>query len=119
MSGKGSKQRPTDLKKFGKNYEKAFGEKLNKVDIDRLSGAIKMESKSSEIRQKRKVKLVKEYVDQNGVEMVIVNINDSFTNKVITRSVYNTLERDLTNDDAPADDIVDAETVETVDIDDK
>jgi len=51
--------------------------------------------------------------------MVIVNINDSFTNKVITRSVYDTLERDLTNEDAPADNIVDAETVETVETDDK
>ena len=112
MSGKGSKQRPTDLKKFGKNYEKAFGTKPTKAEIDRVTGAIKLETISSEVRQKRKVKLIKEYVDQNGVEMVIVNINDALTNKVITKGVYNTLNRDNTNEDAPKDDIVDAEIVE-------
>ena len=30
MAGKGSKQRPTDQKKFDKNYERIFGKK-NKV----------------------------------------------------------------------------------------
>ena len=30
MAGKGSKQRPTDLKKFGDNYDAIFGNKPKK-----------------------------------------------------------------------------------------
>lgn len=32
-NGKGSKQRPTNLKKFGENYDKIFRKKVLKSDI--------------------------------------------------------------------------------------
>ena len=33
MSGKGSKQRPTDKKKFENNYERIFGEKRKSAEV--------------------------------------------------------------------------------------
>ena len=97
-NGKGSKQRPTDIKKYTKNFEQVFGKKFNKVDMKALNNIIAIESKSSEVRQKRKIKVIKEYTDHNGTEMVIVNINDALTNKVIDKRVLLTLEHELVSD---------------------
>ena len=95
MSGKGSKQRPTDLDKFRKNFEKVFSENPDlDVELDELSGAIKIESKASAARQERKVTLIKEWTDNNGVEMVVINIDDALTNKVIPKNLYRTMLRD-------------------------
>tara|TARA_R110001632_G_scaffold184128_2_gene304226 strand:+ start:2604 stop:3023 length:420 start_codon:yes stop_codon:yes gene_type:complete len=99
MNGKGNKPRPTDLKKFRKNYENAFGKGITKAEIDKMSGVIKLESISSEVRQKRKIKVIKEYTDQNGVDMVIININGATANKVVTKNIYKTLEHDIVDTD--------------------
>lgn len=99
MNGKGSKPRPTDLKKFSKNYEKAFGKKLSKAEIDEMTGVIKIETEASNRRQERRVKVIKEYTDENGIDMVIININDSLTNKTIPKQVLQTMDRELVNKD--------------------
>ena len=101
-NGKGSRPRPTNLKQYQKNYDKVFPVKNDietQAALDKVTGAIKLETKSSEIRQDRKVRVIKEYVDNNGVDMVIVNINDAFTNKTIPRRVLDSLEREIVNDD--------------------
>ena len=94
MSGKGSKQRPANLKKFRKNFEKVFNDPKVKAELDELSGAIKIESKASEARQEREIKLIKEWTDHNGVEMVVINIDNALTNKIIPKNVYRTMLRD-------------------------
>lgn len=93
-NGKGSKQRPVDIDKFRKNYDNVFGKGKLKVDVDKLTNAIKLETISHETRSKRKVKVIKEYTDSNGVEMIIININDSLTNRIIPKALYTTLERE-------------------------
>lgn len=102
-NGKGDKQRPGDLKKYQKNFEKVFGKKINKQDIKKLENIIAIETEASEQRQKRKIKIIKEYTDHNGVDMVIVNINDAMTNKVIDRRILHTLEHDIVSDSNFAD----------------
>lgn len=101
MNGKGSKQRPTNHAKYGKNYEKVFRKSINNAHVDDMTGVIKIETEASGRRQERKVKIVKEYTDQNGVDMVIVNINDSFTNKTIPKQLLQTMDRELINQDNP------------------
>lgn len=101
-NGKGSRPRPANLKQYQKNYDKVFPVKNDietQAALDKVTGAIKLETKSSEIRQDRKVRVIKEYVDNNGVDMVIVNINDAFTNKTIPKRVLDSLEREIVNDD--------------------
>lgn len=97
-NGKGDKTRPGDLKKYQKNFEKVFGKKLSKSRIKSLENVIAVETAASEARQKRKIKIIKEYTDSNNVEMVIININDSFTNKVIPKNMLKVMEHDLVND---------------------
>lgn len=94
MSGKGSKQRPTDLTKFRKNFEKVFNDPKVKMELDELSGAIKLETKASEARQEQEIKLIKEWTDNNGVEMVVINIDNALTNKIVPKNVYRMLLRD-------------------------
>jgi len=100
QNGKGSKPRPTDLKKYQENFEDVFREKLGDKKFKSLQDTIMIETAASEKRQKRKVKIIKEYTDQNGIEMVIVNINDSLTNKVIDKRLLQALEHDVVNKDA-------------------
>lgn len=108
MNGKGSKQRPTDLKKFGKNYDKAFKKKLKKaaqeanVNIDPDTGAISVVNKDGTIKTKeRKIIVKREYVDQNGIEMCIVNIDDAMTNKTMSKRMLKALEHGIVNDEHP------------------
>jgi len=101
MNGKGSKQRPTDLKKYGKNYKKVFDKKTNNAQVDEMTGVIKIETEASGRRQERKVKVIKEYTDENGTDMVIININDSFTNKIIPKQLLQTMDREIINQDNP------------------
>lgn len=99
MNGKGSTPRPVDIDKYQENYEKIYGKKMTKAEVDAMTGVIKLETQASNVRQERKVKIIKEYIDENGIEMIIININNSFTNKTIPKQVYLTMERELVNKD--------------------
>lgn len=107
MNGKGDKPRPTDLKKFRKNFEKAFSKKKNNkkvrdsidVNIDQDTGAIQLKSSSGVEHTEKKINIIKEYTDNNGIKMVIVNINDSMTNKVMTSRQLKTLQHELVNEE--------------------
>ena len=106
--GKGSKQRPTNMKKYGKNYDKAFKKKIKKaaqeanVNIDPDTGAITVSNKSGTIKTKeRKIVIKREYIDQNGIEMCIVNIDDSMTNKTMSKRMLKALEHGIVNEDHP------------------
>lgn len=99
QNGKGSKPRKMNLEKFQKNFEDVFRDKVGEEAFKSLQDTIAIETAASENRQKRKVKIVKEYTDQNGVEMVIVNINNSLTNRVIDKRLLQTLEHDVVNKD--------------------
>lgn len=108
MNGKGSKQRPTDIKKYGKNYDKAFKKKLKKaaqeanVNIDPDTGAISVTNKTGTIKTKeRKIVIKREYTDQNGTEMCIVNIDDAMTNKTISKKMLRALEHGIVNEEHP------------------
>ena len=107
-NGKGSKQRPTNMKKYGKNYDKAFRKKLKKtaqeanVNIDPDTGAISVTNKEGTIKTKeRKIIVKREYVDQNGIEMCIVNIDDAMTNKTMTKKMLRALEHGIVNEEHP------------------
>ena len=107
-NGKGSKQRPTNIKKYGKNYDKAFKKKLKKaaqeanVNIDPDTGAISVVNKDGTIKTKeRKIVIKREYTDQNGVEMCIVNIDDALTNKIMSKKMLKALEHGIVNDEHP------------------
>jgi hypothetical protein len=107
MNGKGDKQRPTNLEKFGKNYDKAFDKnevidnitKSIDVDFDNDTGAIKIRNSDGIETREKKINVIKEYVDINNVEMVIVNIDDSLTNKVMTKRQLKTLRHELINEE--------------------
>lgn len=107
MNGKGDKQRPTDLKKFGKNYDKAFDKnniidnvtKSIDVDFDNETGAIKIRNSDGIETREKKINIIKEYVDNNNVEMVIVNIDDSLTNKVMTKRQLKTIRHEVVNEE--------------------
>lgn len=108
MNGKGSKQRPTDMKKYGKNYDKAFKKKLKKtaqeanVNIDPDTGAISVTNKEGTIKTKeRKIIIKREYTDQNGIEMCIVNIDDAMTNKTMSKKMLRALEHGIVNEEHP------------------
>lgn len=108
MNGKGSKQRPTDMKKYHKNYEKAFNKNVKKiadeanVNIDPDSGAITISNKGGTIKtRERKIIVKREYVDQNGIEMCIVNIDDALTNKTITKRQLKVLQHGIINEEHP------------------
>lgn len=47
MSGKGSKQRPTDHKKFSDNYDRIFGKKDKKEKTDERTMGREVPSKNS------------------------------------------------------------------------
>lgn len=107
-NGKGSKQRPTDLKKYSKNYDKAFKKKIKKaaqeanVNIDPDTGAISVTNKDGTIKtRERKIVIKREYVDQNGIEMCIVNIDDAMTNKTMTKRMLKALEHGIVNEEHP------------------
>jgi prenyltransferase beta subunit len=107
-NGKGSKQRPTNMKKYGKNYDKAFKKELKKtaqeanVNIDPDTGAISVTNKDGTIKTKeRKIIVKREYVDQNGIEMCIVNIDDAMTNKTMTKKMLRALEHSIVNEEHP------------------
>lgn len=107
MNGKGDKQRPTNLKKFGKNYDKAFDKnklidnvaKSIDVDFDNNTGAIKIRNSDGIETREKKIKIIKEYVDINNIEMVIVNVDDSLTNKVMTKRQLKTLRHEVINEE--------------------
>lgn len=107
MNGKGDKQRPTNMKKFGKNYDKAFNKddiindvtKSIDVDFDSDTGAIKIRNSDGIETREKKINVIKEYVDINNVEMVIVNIDDSLTNKVMTKRQLKTLRHEIINEE--------------------
>lgn len=107
-NGKGSKQRPTNMKKYGKNYDKAFKKKLKKaaqeanVNIDPDTGAISVTNKEGTIKTKeRKIVVKREYTDQNGIEMCIVNIDDAMTNKTMSKKMLRALEHGIVNEEHP------------------
>lgn len=107
-NGKGSKQRPTNIKKYGKNYDKAFKKKIKKaaqeanVNIDPDTGAITVSNKAGTIKTKeRKIVIKREYTDQNGIEMCIVNIDDAMTNKTMEKRMLKALEHGIVNDEHP------------------
>jgi len=107
MNGKGDKQRPTDLKKYRKNFDKAFRKAKKEanvkdsidVNINQDTGAIELKSSSGVTHRERKIKVIKEYTDLNKIEMVIVNIDDSLTNKVMTKRQLKTLQHELVNEE--------------------
>lgn len=95
---KGSKPRPTDLKKYGENYEHAFKDKLNEVDVTiNQQGAIEIRNSDGEITKEKKIRIIKEYVDQNGIEMVIVNVNDALSNRTMTKNKLRALQHEIVN----------------------
>jgi len=107
-NGKGSKQRPTNLKKFRKNFDKAF--KKDKKDIlaqadiniNPDTGAITVKNKDGSIqRREKKIVVKREYVDQNGIEMCIVNIDDALTNKIMSKKMLQALEHNVVNEEHP------------------
>jgi len=107
-NGKGSKQRPTNIKKYGKNYDKAFKKKIKKaaqeanVNIDPDTGTITVSNKAGTIKTKeRKIVIKREYTDQNGIEMCIVNIDDAMTNKTMEKRMLKALEHGIVNDEHP------------------
>lgn len=107
MNGKGDKQRPTNLKKFRKNYDKVFmknkptKESVSSIDvnIDESTGAIKIRNSEGIETKERKIRVIKEYTDLNNVSMVIVNIDDALTNKVMTMRQLKTLQHELVNEE--------------------
>jgi hypothetical protein len=107
-NGKGSKQRPTNIKKYGKNYDKAFKKKIKKtaqeanVNIDPDTGTISVSNKAGTIKTKeRKIVVKREYTDQNGIEMCIVNIDDAMTNKTMSKKMVKALEHGIVNEEHP------------------
>lgn len=108
MNGKGSKQRPTNGKKYRKNYDKAFKKKLKKVskevdvNIDPDTGTISIGNKDgSSKRVEHQIVVKREYVDQNGIEMCIVNIDGGLTNKTMTKKMLHALEHGIVNEEHP------------------
>ena len=108
MNGKGSKQRPTDMKKYHKNYEKVFDKDIKNiadeanVNIDPDSGAISISNKGGTIKtRERKIVVKREYVDHNGIEMCIVNIDDALTNRIITKRQLKVLQHGIVNEEHP------------------
>jgi predicted HAD superfamily phosphohydrolase len=107
MNGKGDKPRPTNLKKYRKNFDIAFNKAKRvakvkdsiDVSINQDTGAIELKSNSGVTHRERKIKVIKEYTDQNGIDMVIVNIDDSLTNKTMTKNQLKTLQHELVNEE--------------------
>ena len=98
-NGKGDNPRPINGDKYRKNYDNIMfkpAEVEHNVNFNK--GAIEIETKSSERRQQRDIKIIKEYIDRNGVEMVIVNIDGSFSNKTITKNTYKILVHDVVDE---------------------
>ena len=95
---KGSKQRPTDLKKYGKNWDNVFNDSQEQVDVKiNDQGAIEIKNTSGEQTKERKIRVVKEYTDQNGIEMVIVNVDDALSNRTMTKSKLRALQHEIIN----------------------
>ena len=112
MNGKGSKQRPTDIKKYRKNYDKVFKKSKDKlakkvadeanVHIDPESGAINISNKGGTIStREKKIVIKREFVDQNGVEMVIVNIDDALTNTTMSKRQLKVIQHEIVNEQHP------------------
>lgn len=107
MNGKGDKQRPTDLKKYRKNYDEAFDKtkvadniaQSIDVNIDEQTGAIQIRNNDGIETRERKIRIIKEYTDLNNIDMVIVNIDDAMTNKVMTKRQLKTLQHELINEE--------------------
>lgn len=107
MNGKGDKQRPTDLKRYRKNFDKAFKKVKKKanvkdsidVNINQETGAIELKSSSGVQHTEKKIRVIKEYTDMNDIPMVIVNINDSLTNKVMPKKQLKALQHELVNEE--------------------
>jgi len=96
---KGSKQRPTDLKKYTENFEKVFNKNtMSGMDIHiNEAGAIEINNASGESTRERKIRVIKEYTDQNGIEMVIVNVDDALSNKTMTKNKLRALKHEIIN----------------------
>ena len=104
MSGKGDKPRPTNLEKYRENFDKIFNnpemeecmeEMLRRPGIEEMikeeAGLIK--------KNQRRIKIVKTYVDINNVKRLVVNINDSLTNRVLTEAQYLSLTHECNRED--------------------
>ena len=107
-NGKGSKQRPTNHKKYRKNYDKAFKKNIKKaaqeanINIDPETGVISVANKTGTIKTREKKIIIKrEWVDQNGIEMCMVNIDDALTNKIMSKKMLKALEHGIVNEEHP------------------
>lgn len=98
-NGKGDKPRPVNGDRYRKNYDKImFKPKDIEHNVNFNKGAIEIETKSSEKRQQRDIKIVKEYTDSNGIEMMVINIDGSFANKTVTKNTYKILVHDVVDE---------------------
>jgi len=110
---KGSRNRVDNIEKYTENYKKIFGKTPPKdLSIERaeqLDIILDDEQKLSRQRTEKKIIVKKEYTDRNGVDMVVVNINDSMTNTIMTARELKALRHENINDEyvSVEDDVID------------
>ena len=107
-NGKGDRSRVTNHDQFRKNFDKVFDKEKFTEDLTKM---IEQEQKLSSKRQNKKIKIVKEYTDRNGIKMAVININDSLTNTIVTKRQLDGMNREIVNEDylskTKKDDVID------------
>lgn len=112
---KGSKPRPTDLKKYTENWENVFSG-AGEIDVRvNDNGAIEIKNSSGESTTEKKYRIIKEYVDQNGIEMVIVNVDDALSNKTMPKIKLRALQHEVVNQETPVLEALDKLKSEQID----
>lgn len=100
---KGSRNRVKDIKKFNENYKKIFNKDLPKdISVERaeeLNIILDDEQKLSRVRSEKKITVKKEYIDKNGIDMVVVNINDAMTNTIMSARELKALQHECVNEE--------------------
>jgi len=107
-NGKGDKNRVSNHKSYRKNFDEVFDKEKFTKDLTKM---IEQEQKLSSKRQSKKIKIIKEYTDQNGIKMAVININDNLTNTIVTKRQLDGMNRELINKDylskSTKDDVID------------
>lgn len=100
---KGSRNRVKDIKRYNDNYKKIFNKDLpENITVERakeLNIILDDEQKLSRVRSEKKIAVKKEYTDRNGIDMVVVNINDAMTNTIMTARELKALQHECVNEE--------------------